>query len=368
VLLLGLGLQSILTWYLVRARWRRPLVIACSIAIVGWLCLTYLMEFSLVQRWFPATVVILFFITSLFWVGCLLGLIPGAVVWRMAKFQPTRRTFLRTTSLALCAAPAAVFAVGMVQRDKFQLVETNLPVAGLPRELEGLRLLQLTDIHLSMFLSESELARAVDMANSARADLVLITGDLITRRGDPLDACLGQLARLKSPRGPALGCLGNHEIYAHSENYTTIAGKRLGMEFLRSESRLLHFGDAVINFVGVDYQHMGHEYLTGVERLMVPGVPNILLSHNPDVFPVAAKKGFAATISGHTHGGQVNVEILHENVNPARLITPYTKGLYRLNHDEGKSSIYVSSGIGTIGVPARIGVPPEITVLRLCAT
>jgi predicted MPP superfamily phosphohydrolase len=64
----------------------------------------------------------------------------------------------------------------------------------------------------------------------------------------------------------------------------------------------------------------------------------------------------------------VNVEILHENVNPARLITPYTKGLYRLNQVAGNSSIYVSSGIGTIGVPARIGVPPEITVLRLCAT
>jgi predicted MPP superfamily phosphohydrolase len=270
---------------------------------------------------------------------------------------------LRATSLALCAAPVTVFAVGVIQRDRFHLVETDLPVAGLPKELSGLRLLQMTDIHLSYFLSEAELARAVDMGNSAGADLVLVTGDLITRSGDPVDACLRQLARLKSPQGPILGCLGNHEIYAGTEEYTVAAGRRLGMEFLRSQTSLLKFGNAAINFVGVDYQRMHREYLSGVEELIVPGMTNILLSHNPDVFPVAAKKGFAATISGHTHGGQVNVEILHENLNPARLLTPYTRGLYR----EGNASIYVSSGIGTIGVPARVGVPPEITVLRLCA-
>lgn len=364
VLLAGLGLQSILTWYLLRAKWRRPLVAVVTLIIVGWLCLTYLMEFGKVKNQFPPLIVIGFFVTSLFWVGWMIGLIPGAMVWRMAKFQPQRRTFLRTASLALCAAPVAVFAVGVLQRDKFQLVEIDLPVAGLAKDLEGLRLLQMTDIHLSTFLSEAQLARAVDMANAARADLVLVTGDLITRGGDPLDACLRQLARLKSPRGPILGCLGNHEIYAGTEDYTTLAGRRLGMEFLRSQTSLMRFGDAAINFVGVDYQRMHSDYLAGIEQLIVPGMPNILLSHNPDVFPVAANKGFVATISGHTHGGQVNVEILHENINPARLITPYTKGLYR----EGNAAIYVSSGIGTIGIPARVGVPPEITVLRLCAT
>jgi predicted MPP superfamily phosphohydrolase len=364
VLLAGLGLQSILTWYLLRAKYRRRLVSGISMAIVAWLILTYLMEFSRVQRHFPPQLVILLFITSMFWVGWLMGLIPGAMVWRTAKFHPERRTFLRTTSLALCAAPVTVFAVGVIQRDRFQMVETDLPIAGLAKELNGLRLLQMTDIHLSFFLSEAELARAVDMGNSAGADLVLVTGDLITRGGDPVDACLRQLARLKSPGGPILGCLGNHEIYARTEDYTTVAGRRLGMEFLRSQTSLLKFGNAAINFVGVDYQRMHREYLSGIEELIVPGMTNILLSHNPDVFPVAAKKGFAATISGHTHGGQVNVEILHENVNPARLLTPYTKGLYK----EGNASIYVSSGIGTIGVPARVGAPPEVTVLRLCAT
>jgi len=78
----------------------------------------------------------------------------------------------------------------------------------------------------------------------------------------------------------------------------------------------------------------------GAERLVTPGAFNVMLSHNPDVFPVAASQGYDLTIAGHTHGGQVNVEILHQNMNIARYYTPYVRGLYR----EGISSVYVSSG------------------------
>jgi predicted MPP superfamily phosphohydrolase len=90
----------------------------------------------------------------------------------------------------------------------------------------------------------------------------------------------------------------------------------------------------------------------------------MLLSHNPDVFPVAASQGYDLTISGHTHGGQVDVEILHQHVNVARFYTPYVRGLYTL----GKASAYVSTGLGTVGVPVRIGAPAEVSLLRLCAT
>jgi hypothetical protein len=97
--------------------------------------------------------------------------------------------------------------------------------------------------------------------------------------------------------------------------------------------------------------------------LIVPGAVNIMLSHNPDVFPVAASQGYALTIAGHTHGGQVDVEILHQHLNVARYFTPFVQGLYR----RGNSSVYVSNGLGTIGVPVRLGAPPEVSVLRLCA-
>jgi hypothetical protein len=79
---------------------------------------------------------------------------------------------------------------------------------------------------------------------------------------------------------------------------------------------------------------------------------------------VAATQGYDLTIAGHTHGGQVNFELLHDNVNVARFFTPYVRGLYR----QANASVYVSSGIGTIGLPVRLGAQPEISVLRLCAT
>jgi predicted MPP superfamily phosphohydrolase len=96
--------------------------------------------------------------------------------------------------------------------------------------------------------------------------------------------------------------------------------------------------------------------------MIEPGVFNVLMSHNPDVFPVAAKQGYDLTISGHTHGGQVRVEILREDLNVARYFTPFVDGLY----EEGGRSIFVSRGIGTIGLPARLGAPPEVALLRLC--
>ena len=98
-----------------------------------------------------------------------------------------------------------------------------------------------------------------------------------------------------------------------------------------------------------------------MERLVAPDAFNVLLSHNPDVFPVAAKQGYDLTISGHTHGGQVRVEILGADLNPARFYTPYTDGLYR----QDQAAVFVSRGIGTIGIPARFGAPAEVSLIQL---
>jgi predicted MPP superfamily phosphohydrolase len=177
-----------------------------------------------------------------------------------------------------------------------------------------------------------------------------------------VDACLRQISRLRSDAG-TLGCLGNHEIYAGTEDYTAEQGARLGIPFLRSQARQLRFGNALVNIAGVDYQKMSKRphYLRGSESLIAPNAFNLLLSHNPDVFPAAAQQGWNLTLAGHTHGGQVNVEILHHDFNVAYFYTPYVYGHYR----SGQSSIYVTRGIGTIGMPARIGAPPEIAVIRL---
>ena len=137
----------------------------------------------------------------------------------------------------------------------------------------------------------------------------------------------------------------------------------VGIRFLRGEAQALRFGNATLNLAGLDFQpqRMRDRYLHGAERLIVPGATNILLQHNPDVFPAAARQGYNLLLAGHTHGGQVTVEILDQSINPARFFTPYVYGLYR----QGNAAAYVTRGIGTIGIPARIGAPPEISLLRL---
>jgi predicted MPP superfamily phosphohydrolase len=276
-------------------------------------------------------------------------------------FSPARRQLLNATGGALLAAPFAFVGYGtVIERLDFHVREVEIPIPNLPAGLDGLRLLQLSDIHLSAFLSEKDLARVIDAANELRPHLALVTGDLITAGGDPLDACLRQLSRLRADAG-ILGCMGNHEHYAQVEAYTAQAAAPLGIRFLRDRAQPLRFGNGLLNIAGVDYQPSGRPYLPDAEKMVVPGACNILLSHNPDVFPDAVQKGYDLMLAGHTHGGQITVEILNQSINAARFYTPFVYGLYR----EGAGSAYVTRGIGTIGIPTRIGAPPEIALLRL---
>jgi predicted MPP superfamily phosphohydrolase len=280
-----------------------------------------------------------------------------------AETNPGRRRVLNVTGNALMAAPFAVMGYGsLIQRTDFRVREIDMPVPGLPDDLDNLRILQLSDIHLSAFLSEGEFARVVDASLELRPHLAVVTGDLISAPQDPLDACIRQLARVKADAG-VFGCMGNHERYARSEDYTERASARRGIRFLRGQAQALRFGKATLNVAGCDFvsnrQHAN--YLAGMDRFVVPGAFNLLLQHNPDVFPVAARQGYNLLLAGHTHGGQVTVEILEQSLNPARFFTPFVYGTYR----EGNASAYVTRGIGTIGVPARIGAPPEIALLRL---
>ena len=364
LLALGLGLQhQVIRWLRRLYPEQKIALLFATVASSVLLFLGYLLEFQRVLRYFPVGASTWLECAALIETMCLIGLYVATLTWRRAPdFQPSRRALFQAAGAGLCMTPVAGTVLGILKRNQFQFSEVNVSIAGLPKDLDGLRIVQLTDIHLSPFLSESEFARAIDMANEARAHLALVTGDLITRRGDPLDACLRQLARLRADAG-VLGCLGNHEVYAGAENYVTAHGPRFGIDFLRQRAKVLKFGDAAINFAGVDYQRMHMPYLIGAEHMIVPGALNVLLSHNPDVFPVARAQGYDLTIAGHTHGGQVNVEVLHQNLNVARYYTNYVRGLYR----EDKSSIYVCSGIGTIGVPVRLGAPPEVSLLRLCA-
>jgi predicted MPP superfamily phosphohydrolase len=352
--------------------WVRRMIVASGAVSGIVLILGYLLMFARFSRYFTVWTATWFrgssmvwAMISVLWMGAWLVWLGIAAIARPARSTPhsqARRGFLKAAGVALFAAPVVVTGYGVfVQRLRIRMREQTIAIPGLAESLDGLRIVQLTDIHLGPFLSEQELARAVAMANETNAHIALVTGDMISFHRDPLDVCLKHLAGLRAEAG-IFGCLGNHEVYANAEDYATEQGARLGIRYLRSEAVQLKFGGAVMNMAGVDYQQLRKPYLKGAEKMIEPGVFNVLLSHNPDVFPVAARQGYDLTVAGHTHGGQVRVEILREDLNIARFFTRYVDGLYR----EGGRSVFVSRGIGTIGLPVRLGAPPEVALLRLC--
>lgn len=275
--------------------------------------------------------------------------------------DPTRRHFFAATAYIAGAAPFVAAGYGFVaNRLKFTVEELDVPIAGLPAALDGLRLVQLTDIHIGPYLDRRELARAVGLANELNADVGFVTGDFVNSLGDPLEDSIEELARIKANYG-IYGCNGNHEIYADVVEETKPLFARRGVHILRRQNIVLPIRGAELNLIGVDYQRQGFPMLVNVEPLVRPGMMNILLCHNPNGFRRAQELGIDLTIAGHTHGGQVQVEILHSRLNPGRFLTPWTAGLYR----EGKSHVYVSRGIGTVFTPVRLGAPPEVTLLRL---
>jgi predicted MPP superfamily phosphohydrolase len=308
--------------------------------------------------------------------------------------DPSRRYFFRTVTAVAGATPFLGAVYGFAaERLRYRVLRVEIPIANLPPALDGLRIVQLSDVHMSGYMTREQVRRAVGMANGLAADLAVITGDFITGASDPLADCIEELRELRAPLG-AWGCNGNHEIYAQVEDSAQRLFAQAGMKLLRQENTQLSWRGAQFNLIGVDYQRErsrnGHRLpmLAHLAPLVRRDIPNILLSHNPNAFNRAAELGIELTLSGHTHGGQVQVEILDHRFSPARFITDYIAGLYQrpllapAPSDRASASatfaldpsrdsplpsaaLYVNRGLGTVGAPVRIGVPPEITLVVL---
>lgn len=308
---------------------------------------------------------------------------------RSEAINHSRRHFFHAAGVFAGAVPFVSAAYGFAgERFRFQIREIEIPMANFPRALDGLRITQLSDIHIGSYMPVSQVRRAVGMANELGGDLVVITGDLVTGRSDPLEDCIAELAKLRAPLG-VWGCNGNHEVYAAAEEKSAKFFHQHGMKLLRQENAELRWQGTSFNLIGVDYQRQVDAWqkhppmLNRAESLVRRDIPNILLSHNPNSFPRAAELGIELSLAGHTHGGQVRVEILDHRWSPAQFLTPYVAGVYRrplyssaqLSDEQvfsppgiqqlATSSIYVNRGLGTIGAPVRLGVPPEITLITL---
>lgn len=304
--------------------------------------------------------------------------------------DPSRRYFFRAATMAAGAAPFLGVMYGFAaERLNYQVRRVEIPIAKLPPALDGMKIAQLSDIHLSGYMPRAQVRRAVEMANELGADLAVVTGDFITSASDPLADCIDEIRELRAPLG-VWGCNGNHEIYARAEDAAQQLFAQAGMKLLRHENALLTFQGAAFNLIGVDYQRertpggRRQRVLEGVDALVRRDVPNILLSHNPNTFNRAAELGIELSLAGHTHGGQIQVEILDHRLSPARFITDYVAGLYSrplfapapnardaqhellsIDPQAATAKIYVNRGLGTVGAPVRLGVPPEITLIVL---
>ena len=244
-----------------------------------------------------------------------------------------------------------------------KVVNVDVPIAHLPKALEGFRIVQLSDIHVGPTIKQPYLQAIVDAVNALDADAVAITGDLVDGSVSQLAAHTAPLARLRARHG-AYFVTGNHEYYANAHEWIPEL-RRLGLKVLLNEHVSIERDGAALVLAGVtDYtaHHFDPKHRSDPNAALAGAPDNaavrVLLAHQPRSAEAAEQAGFDLQLSGHTHGGQFVPWNLF-----VPLQQPYVAGLNRLR----KMWIYTSRGTGYWGPPKRLGAPAEITCLRLVA-
>jgi uncharacterized protein len=276
------------------------------------------------------------------------------------KSPVTRRQFLN----GLVAAPLVGVAVTsayarFVEPYHYSISETDVFIRDLPERFEGFRITQLTDIHHSRILGIGDIRRMISIAQRTKPDMFVLTGDYTTTYRRFIEPCAEALSQLNAPEG-VWAVLGNHDHYTDPE-LTTRALRRHRIEVMDNFHTTVQRGPDAIQLSGIDDWTWNAVDWTRAFSGLKPETPTILLSHQPSVLDLPQTQNVSLILSGHTHGGQLRLPFLGA---PARFATrdlKYDRGLFR----KGETQLYVSSGTGVIGLPLRIGVRPEIAVLRL---
>ncbi|GAA4453585.1 metallophosphoesterase [Phytohabitans houttuyneae] len=235
-----------------------------------------------------------------------------------------------------------------------QLDRVTIPLAKLPRSMEGMRIALVSDIHLGPLRGRSHTERIVNMINEMDADLVAVVGDMVDGSVEELGAAAAPLERLRSRRG-AYFVTGNHEYFSGYQQWVDEVA-RLGLRPLRNE-RLEIDG---LDLAGVN-DIAGEEYDDGPDFAKTfdgrdTSRPVVLLAHQPVQAHDAAKHGVDLQLSGHTHGGQMVPWSLL-----VRLEQPIVSGLGTVDG----TKVYVTNGAGFWGPPVRVGAPPQVTLVEL---
>jgi predicted MPP superfamily phosphohydrolase len=276
--------------------------------------------------------------------------------------SPERRRFLlNATGTAAVGVTTAVTAWGGHQaRKPPEVVEVEVPIEGLPRELDGYHIVQLSDMHVGETIDQSFILPIVETVTSLAPDLIALTGDLVDGSVTKLRADISPLGYLRARDG-ILCVTGNHEYYSGAEEWVA-RFRELGLTVLVNEHVLIKRGQAKLLVAGVTDVREGKKVPghTSDPKRALAGAPEhdvrILLAHQPKSAHDAAPHGYALQLSGHTHGGQFfpwNLAV--------GLVQPIGQGLGKIDG----MWVYVNRGTCYWGPPNRAGVPAEITSLRL---
>lgn len=295
----------------------------------------------------------------------------------------SRLKFLSQVAITFTVVPAIGFIYGMVRGAyKYRVHNVKVPAPNLPAEFDGFKIVQLSDIHVGSFMSTDPLNKAFDIVMKQNADLILFTGDLVNNVSDETNGYEDTFRRLKAPHG-VFSVLGNHD-YGDYVEWETAEQKRANLDLLKKQQA--SFGWRLLMNEHVPIEKNGQQIaLLGIENwggsLRFPrygkldqaykGAENypykILMSHDPSHWDKQVRPDYNnidLTLSGHTHGMQMGIEIPGFKWSPAKWIYKEWAGLYR----EGKQFLYVNRGLGFLGYPGRLGIWPEITVIELQKT
>ena len=271
---------------------------------------------------------------------------------RRAFLQTSRRFVQGGSVLGMACMAEAYF----YERHHIVTETHRLPLRGIGEVWKGTRIVQLSDLHLEPFTGVQDIAQAVRIANALEPDLILITGDFITKEHVHAEKLGELLSDLRAPMG-IYGCLGNHDHW-HQPDFVQRQMEQHGVGILRNESMVLEKSGQRLCLAGLESAWSGNPDLMHSLQGRPSSDPVLLMVHEPDFILSASRDPrVVAQLSGHSHGGQVRMPGFSPPVRPA-LSKLYPTGACKI----GSTHLYVNRGIGCIGLPLRFAAPPEVTL------
>lgn len=300
------------------------------------------------------------------WCACLFTILPAIALSialplaRLARGLPPElptTAYLFTYAIGLVVCAYGIF----IRRRWFVVRELDVSVDGLDPAFDGFRIAHLSDLHIGTNTPKRWGERWVDAANRRRADIAVVTGDLVSS-GSEFHVDIAEVIGGLVAKGGVFATMGNHDYFGEGEPLVSLLRGR-GVKVLRNEGVTLAREGKSLYLAGIDDTWTRRDDMDLALKDRPSDTAVVLLSHDPERFRQAMKKDVALTLSGHTHGGQIAFPFLSRWVSLSHLTHHFHQGLYR----EGRSALYVHPGLGTTGPPMRLGVAPAVVILTLRA-